>query len=194
MKRITFYVVCMLAMATAAAAQEKMTFTGTALIYGSRMNTRTISEPFKMIVTGETSQADAARYLSVLKSEGQDKLLDAIDSNDLGSFSLGNSVGHDLLAVIVDKDGGDTRIRAVFQRWLGFGELRRGLRSVDYPFGYVEIRVDPKTGKGMGTFIPAAKIKFNNSGENGRDTVVIEDFGTFPGRLMAVSMSGRREG
>ena len=77
------------------------------------------------------------------------------------------------------------RIRAVFRRWIGFGELRRGARSVDYPFGYVEIRIDPRTGRGEGTIIPAARIRFR-----GEDTVEIEDFGTFPGRLMGVQMRG----
>ena len=45
------------------------------------------------------------------------------------------SVGQQLNAVWIDQDGGDTRIRAVFRRWIGFGELRRGARSVDDPFG-----------------------------------------------------------
>jgi len=164
------------------------------VIYGSGMNTRTLTRTFTMHVKGRTSAADADRYLSILESGGQDSLLDAIRKNDLGRFSLGSGLGQRLNAVVVDSVGGKTRIRAVFERWIGFGELRGGYRSVDYPFGYVEIIIDPRTGKGDGTFIPAARIRFKN-GKNGADgTVEIEDFGTFPGRLMGVTMRGVKIG
>ena len=171
--------------AITAAAQRGMTFTGTAVIYGSGFNTRTISRGFTLTVNRRTSESEAQRYLSTLHSGGQDALMREIQNNDLGRFSMTGSVGHPLNAVLIDRDGGDTRIRAVFRRWIGFGELRRGARSVDYPFGYVEIRIDPRTGRGEGTIIPAARIRFR-----GEDTVEIEDFGTFPGRLMGVQMRG----
>lgn len=187
MKRTIFISICLLAFAAAAAGQEKMTFTGTAVIYGSGLNTRTTVRTFTMSVTGVTPQADAQRYLSILDKSGQNALMEAIDSNDLGRFALTGSIGRPLNAVVIDQHEGETRIRAVFQRWLGFGELRRGYRSIDYPFGYVEIRVDPRTGKGDGTFIPAARIRFDDD----ENTVEVEDFGTFPGRLMGVMMRGR---
>lgn len=193
MKRATFYFICILAMAVAASGQAT-TFTGTAMIYGSGYNTRTISRPFTLTVNGQTSKDDATRYLGTLERGGQDALLREIDSNDLGRFSFAGSVGQPLNAVIVDQHEGETRIRAVFKRWIGFGELRRGYRSVDYPFGYVEIRINPRTGKGDGTIIPAARIRFRESRRGQPDTVEIEDFGTFPGRLMGVTMRGRRLG
>lgn len=171
--------------AITAAAQRGMTFTGTAVIYGSGFNTRTISRGFTLTVNRRTSESEAQRYLSTLQSGGQDALMREIQNNDLGRFSMTGSVGHPLNAVLIDRDGDDTRIRAVFRRWIGFGELRRGARSVDYPFGYVEIRIDPRTGRGEGTIIPAARIRFR-----GEDTVEIEDFGTFPGRLMGVQVRG----
>ena len=172
-------------MTVSAAAERGTTFTGTAVIYGSGFNTRTITRGFTMTVNGRTSDNEAQGYLSALQNGGQDALLRTIERNDLGRFSMTGSVGQPLNAVLVDQDGGDTRIRAVFRRWIGFGELRRGARSVDYPFGYVEIRIDPRTGRGEGTIIPAARIRFR-----GGDTVEIEDFGTFPGRLMGVQMRG----
>jgi hypothetical protein len=168
-----------------AAAQRGMTFTGTAVIYGSGFNTRTVTRGFTMTVNRRTTENEAQGYLAALQNGGQDALMRAIERNDLGRFSMTGSVGQPLNAVLIDQYGGDTRIRAVFRRWIGFGELRRGARSVDYPFGYVEIRFDPRTGRGEGTIIPAARIRFR-----GGDTVEIEDFGTFPGRLMGVQMRG----
>lgn len=170
--------------------QEKTTFTGTALIYGSGMNTRTVTRTFTMRVSGRTTAAEVADYLKTLESSGQEGLRNAISKNDLGQFSLGSSVGRSLNAVVVDTFEGKTRVRAVFERWIGFGELRGGYRSVDYPFGYVEIVIDPKTGRGDGTFIPAAQIRFKHGKAGAADTVEIEDFGIFPGRLLGVRMSG----
>ena len=173
------------ALQTSASAQRGMTFTGTAVIYGSGFNTRTVTRGFTLTINRRTSDSEASRYLNTLQGGGQDALMREIENNDLGRFSMTGSVGQPLNAVLIDQDGGDTRIRAVFRRWMGFGELRRGARSVDYPFGYVEIRFDSRTGRGEGQIIPAARIRFR-----GGNTVEIEDFGTFPGRLMGVRMRG----
>ena len=178
-------IVAVCALAVTAHAQRGTTFTGTAVIYSSGFSTRTITRPFTLIINSKTTAADVTRYLRTLENGGQDALMREIGSNDFGRFSFSGSVGVPLSAVMIDRDGDDTRIRAIFRRWIGFGELRRGLRSVDYPFGYIEIRLDRGTGRGDGTIIPAARIRFRGS-----DTIEVEDFGTFPGRLMGVRMRG----
>lgn len=189
MKRyLTFFVVA-LATATAALGQQAATFTGTAVIYGSGFNTRTTTRNFTLRLTGQTSSEEASRLVGILQDDGQDGLLKALDKQKVGNFSLGSQVARDVNAAYVTEVDGKTRIRAVFARWLGFGELRGGYRSVDYPFSYIEIFVDPRTGKGEGTFIPAAKIRYRT--KNGNNEIEIEDFGTFPGRLMGVQMRGR---
>lgn len=187
MKKAICFVMAIVAagtIASSALGQRRTTLTGTAMIYGSGLNTRTITRPFTLIINGKTSAADAARYVGTLERGGQDALMREIDDNDLGRFSLGGSVGVPLNAVVIDRDGDGTRIRAVFARWIGFGELRRGARSVDYPFGYIDLRID-RNGRGEGTFIPAARIRFRNA-----NTIEVEDFGTFPGRLLGVRMRG----
>lgn len=176
-------------LATATALGQRTTFQGTVLIYGSGFNTRTVTAPFTLNVNGTTSANDAARMLGVLRERGQEGLLDELNrSRGLGRLSIGNRVGHELGAVIVDDMGGKRRIRAITDRWIGFGEIWRGSRSRDYPFSYIELIVDPRTGRGEGTFIAAAKVRFLG----GSNTVEIEDFGTFPGRVMGVTMRGGR--
>ncbi len=192
MKRTICLAGLVAALVISAHAQAGTTFTGTAVIYGSGFSTRTVTRQFTLIINRRTSSQDAARYLQTLQRGGQDALLREIGDNDLGRFSLGGSIGVPVNAVIIDREGDGTRIRAVFRRWMGFGELRRGLRSVDYPFGYVELHIDPQTGRGEGTIIPAARIRFRNARNGGVDTVEIEDFGTFPGRLLGVRMRGAR--
>ena len=179
-------ILIVLLIATSAYAQRGTTLTGTAVIYGSGFSTRTVTRPFTMIINRQTPASDISRYLGTLERGGQDALLRELDDDDYGRFSLGGSVGVPLNAVVIDRVGEETRIRAVFKRWIGFGELRRGLRSTDYPFGYVEIRLNRSSSSGDGTFIPAARIRFR-----GGDTVEVEDFGTFPGRLMGVRVRGR---
>lgn len=188
MRKIIFLVLSIVALGSLTAAaygQRGTTFTGTAVIYGSGFSTRTITRSFTLIIERRTPAGDIDRYLRTLERGGQDALMREIGSNDLGRFSIGSSVGVPVIAVIIDREGDETRIRAIFRRWIGFGELRRGLRSVDYPFGYVEILFDPRTGRGDGTIIPAARIRFR-----GEDTIEVEDFGTFPGRLLHVRMRG----
>jgi hypothetical protein len=173
------------------AMAQRTTFTGTVVIYGSGLNTRTTTATFTLNLNGKTSNDDAQRLLGALQHGGQDELRRALEHNDLGRFSIGSHVGLPVEAVVVDNAAdGKMRIRAVMERWQGFGELWRGGRSVDYPFSYIEMYVDPRTGKGDGTFIAAAQIRWRN--DKGQNQVEIEDFGTFPGRLMGVKMTGRQ--
>lgn len=179
--------VLILTVAVSVAAQTT-TFTGTALTYGTGLSTRTVSRPFTLRISGQTSDAEALRLIDVLKDRGQDGLLREIDDNDLGNITIGNRIGPRINLVRVENIDGKLRVRVVFARWMSFAELRGGYRSTDYPFGYLEIFVDPRTGRGDGTFIAAAKIRFRRE----RNEVEIEDFGTFPGRLLGVRMYGTR--
>ena len=174
--------------------QEKgrTTFTGTVVSYGSGFNTRTTTSNFTLNLTGITSDDDAKRYLGILQDEGQDKLLDAIRSTDLGNFAVGGRVGRTVNGVRVSEVDGKQRIRIIFERWLGVAELRGGYRSIDYPFGYIELLVDPVTGKGDGTYIAAAKIRVRTDKKTGQEQVEVEDFATFPSKLMGVVVRGRK--
>ena len=175
-----------------AQGSDRTTFTGTVLSYGSGFNTRTTTGSFTLNLTGVTSDDDAKRYLGILQDDGQDKLLDAIRKNDLGNFALSGRIGRALNGVRIDDVGGKKRIRIIFERWLGTAELRNGYRSIDYPFGYIELVVDPITGKGDGTYIAAARIRMKTDKKTGAEVVEIEDFATFPSKLMGVMMRGRK--
>jgi len=172
-----------------AAAQraDRTTYTGTAIIYGTGLNTRSITRTFRLDITGVSSASETESFLGTLRDDGQNPLLRDIDDNDLGRFSLDGSVGRQINAVMIEPaDGGRQRIRVVFARWIGFGEIRYGARSVDYPYSYVELLVDPRTGRGEGRYFQAARLR-----ARGGNTLEIEDFGTFPSRLLSVSRRGR---
>jgi len=180
-----------LSLTAAVFGQQRTSFTGTVVIYGSGFNTRTVTAPFTLYLNGRTSNDDAQRLLGALQNGGQDELRRQLQHNDLGRFSINGRAGLPVEAVVVDNAGdGRMRIRAVMERWQGFGEVWRGGRSLDYPFSYLEMNIDPRTGRGDGTFIAAAQIRWRN--DKGQNQVEIEDFGTFPGRVMGVRMQGGR--
>ena len=174
------------------AQANRQTYTGTVISYGSGRNIGTTTNTFTLIINGETPDNEVNRLVGILQEGGQDRLLDAIRRNDLGNFSVGGRIGRNINAVRIDEVNGQRRIRALFERWIRFGEIRGGYRSVDYPFGYLEIFIDPRTGRGEGTLIEAAQIRWRRDGDTNQYAVEIENFGTFPARLMGVTQRGRR--
>lgn len=171
---------------------QSETYTGTVISYGSGRNTRTTTNTFTLNITRGTSDAEVDRAVSILQEGGQDDLLKALGDNDLGNFSVGGRLGRRLIGVRVDEYEGRKRIRAIFERWINFGEIRGGYRSVDYPFGYIELLVDPATGRGEGTFIEAAQIRWKRDKRSDQYVVEIENFGTFPAKLLGVTERNRR--
>lgn len=189
MRKLIFLMMVGLLSVAAFGQRGTTTFTGTVVIYGSGFNTRTVTRTFTMRLTGTTSGQEANRFVNILQERGQRGLLDELNDERVGNFALTGQVGRDINAAFVTRVDGRLRIRAVFERWIGFGELRGGYRSVDYPFSYIEMFIDPRTGRGDGTFFPASQIRYRN--RNGEPQVEIEDFGTFPGRIMGVQMRGQ---
>lgn len=178
---------------TGATAQKSNTetFTGTVLSYGSGLNTRTVTAPFTLIVNGQTSDEQARRFLGFLQEGGQDTLQRGIRNEELGKFSVNARVGPSINVVRESLVDGKRRIFIVFERWMQFAELRGGYRSTDYPFGVIELFIDPKTGKGEGTYVAAAKIRWDRDDKNNQGQVEIENFATFPARLLGVTSSNK---
>lgn len=159
------------------------TITGTAYFLSGRRPGRTL--PFTLIIN-RVSTADEVRQLnSVLQSGGQDELLRTLSRMEAGRIQVGTGVGLPANAIIVTDEGdGRTKLAVVYQRDVRFGELRSGARSTNYPFGYAEMYLG--RGENEGMLIPAAKIRLRDG-----NTWEVEDFGTFPARLMGLQVRGR---
>ena len=185
-------VLVLLTIVSKANAQAREIYTGTVLYYGSGRNIGTTTRQFTLNITGQTSDQQARRFLDVLRDKGQNNLLKAIDDNDLGRFSVGANVGTRINVVRERVEGGQRRIFIVFERWTQFAELRYGYRSVDYPFGVIELMINERTGRGEGTYIAAARIRWDDDGDNNLPQVEIENFATYPARLLNVRRSNRR--
>ena len=129
--------------------------------------------------------ADEVRQLnSALQAGRQDELLRELSRLDAGRIQIGTGVGLPANAILVDNQGnGRTKITVLYQRDVRFGELRRGARSTNYPFGYAEMYVGRGDNEGM--LIPAAHVRLRDG-----NTWEVEDFGTFPARLMGLRVRG----
>jgi len=158
------------------------TITGTVFFIGGRRPSRSL--PFTLIIN-RISTADEVRDLNSALQEGkQDQLLRELSRQKAGRIQIGTGVGLPANAIMVNNEGdGRTKITVVYQRDLRFAELRFGTRSTDYPFGYAEMYVG--RGENEGMLIPAARIRLR-----GDNTWEVEDFGTFPARLMGLRVRG----
>ncbi|MCD9188605.1 MAG: hypothetical protein LUM44_19460 [Pyrinomonadaceae bacterium] len=194
MKNAKFYIAAFALFLTLGLTQNSLAqssrevLQGTVISFGSGFDTRTRSALFSLNINGATSDQDTQRYLDLLREGGQDSVLKAIDKQDLGRFSIGANVGIPINFVRESTVDGKRRIFVVFERWTQFAELRGGYRSLDYPFGVIELFIDPKTGKGEGTYIAAARVNWDKDGKNGQYQVEIENFATYPARLMGVKV------
>ena len=176
--------------AVTAAAQEKKksrfqeVYTGTIV----SMSGRAVSTGFNLSIRDFTSDEDARAYLAILAEGDQEDVLKKIRDLDLGRISATGQTGRNLLVVRKTQlPDGRTRLVAAFERWLRFGELRNGYRSLDYPFAIMEIILDNK-GRGNGTFIAACKIDLKRDKKTGQYQLELENFGTYPHRVMGAML------
>lgn len=198
MKRFNLYfagfclVLLTLFVSTDASGQTRETYQGTVLSYGTGFNTRTVTRQFTLTIDSKTSDQEAQEYLNILQTGGQNDALKAISRQERGRFSVGANVGVPVNVVRETVENGQRRIFIVFERWTQFAELRGGYRSLDYPFGVIEMVIDERTGKGEGTYIAAAQIRWRRNKDNNQYYVEIENFATYPARLLGVTRRGSK--
>ena len=161
---------------TPSATIAEEVYTGNLVYVGGSRGT--VTGTFMMRINSYTPDDEVLRLTRLLQDSKQDALLDVIGNRKLGTIQIGTNIGQDINAVWVSTgEEGERKITALSKRWVGFFERRRGTRSIDYPFTYVELFVDER-GRGDGGLIPAAKVR-----ALGDKTIEVENFGIYPARL-----------
>ena len=159
------------------AASTKVTYTGS--LVGTTSGT---TAPFTLTIDRMTPREELLRLAGLARSKGQDGLLDALDDADLGDFTVSGQLARDVrLAYVKDTPEG-RRLAIVMERWIEPFEVRRGTRSRDYPFSYMEISLD-KDDSGRGTFFGAARLEFD---EEDPDLIDVERFGVYPATIIGL--------
>lgn len=185
---------CALGISTAAPAQEqakpkKEKFGALAYLpsgAGPAMVAAGARANVDLYVNSYTNDAEAKSLAALLVEAGPDALLKALEkSKSKGKITLTGRVGfYDLKLIRSHKTPTGRRIYAVGDRPVGFLEAYVSNRSMDYPFGILQLDLKTKeNGKeeGEGSLIYSAKIKVLEG-----NSIDVESYGIAPIRLMGV--------
>lgn len=132
------------------------------------------------------------RLISTFLDKGQDALLRALQKAPvkgrmripgyMGPDPHNYRLGWDLrYAWQVPGEDGGRRIIIATDRYIGFWEARNQPRTIDYPFTFIEIRLNAE-GEGEGKLAAATRLTFNKK----KNLVELENYSTEPVRLQNV--------
>jgi hypothetical protein len=123
-------------------------------------------------------QRDA--LMAVMRDKGPEKLLDTLtDMPAVGRFGAPGNLSWDIhfARKMTLPDGGE-RVVLITDRRIGFWEASNQPRSIDYPFTFIDIRLN-RDGEGEGKMSIATKVIYDK-----KDNMIsLEDFQTSPVRL-----------
>lgn len=130
-----------------------------------------------------TTDEELAADIEAFRAGGQQAVVERWQKERpvVGRARFAQSLGIDVRAARSRPTPTGRHITVVTDRRIGGIEMMRGLRSEDYPIGWIEADVDAN-GKGEGRMIPAAKLTVKDG------ALVIESYGSEPLRLVQVAM------
>ena len=102
-------------------------------------------------ITRWSTEAETARLLETLKSKGPEALLEAVrDAKSVGTISTPGNLAYDLRYAAQEELGdGMQRIVLMTDRPISMWEAVNRPRSYDYPFTFIELRLNQQ-GEGEG--------------------------------------------
>jgi len=145
-------------------------YSAVAIGTGGSVGGSTIQFDFR--VTEYTTDEELNKFAALLKEKGPDALRRALENEDRGRINPAGRIGNQIAVARKRQQGADTIITIVTARVMPFTELYRSGRSTDYPFGFLQVKLNGQ-GEGTGKIMAAAKIKFNK--KNGQ--YEIESYG-----------------
>jgi len=150
--------------------EQPESYTAVAMGTGGSVGGKTM--PFDFRITRYTTDGEVDELAALLKAKGQDALRSALEKLNAGRLNPVGSVGNDIAVARKRQVGSETVITIVTARSMSFAELYNNGRSTDYPFGFLQVKLNEK-GQGTGQIMAAAKIRFDK--KNGK--IEIESFG-----------------
>lgn len=137
-------------------------------------------------VDSYTSDAEAKSMASSLVEGGSSALLKVLEKADtIGKIRLSGRAGfYDFKLIRSHQTEGGRRIYAIGDRPVGFLEVYAGNRSLDYPFGILQLDLKKNSKgreEGSGALLYSAKIKVLEG-----NSIDVESYGVGPIKLMGV--------
>jgi hypothetical protein len=123
------------------------------------------------------------KLMAVATKKGPDKLLDALEGMPaVGHFGAPGNLSWDIhFARKMPLPDGGERVVLITDRRIGFWEAANQPRSIDYPFTFIDIRLN-RDGEGEGKMSIATKVIYDK-----KDNMIsLEDFQTSPVQLTNV--------
>jgi hypothetical protein len=127
---------------------------------------------FDFRITQYTTDEDVQKFAQLVKDQGTDALRRVLEKEDQGRLAVTGSTGNQIAIARKRTQGADTIITIITARNMPFIELYNNGRTTDYPFGYLQVKLDAQ-GKGGGQIMAAAKIRFDKK----KGQYQIESFG-----------------
>ncbi len=147
---------------------------------GSFGRSRSNTAPVMIHIDHYSEDAETQRLAGILEKKGPDALRDALWDQEVGYIRVGGGLGYPIAAARSHPtDDGGRIIHLMMDRQLSPREVINNSRTVDYPFGYIEIKLDA-SGKGEGKFYQAAKVRLSGG------KLDVENYSPQPLRLLAV--------
>ena len=115
----------------------------------------------------EFSTADDQKaLLEAFNAKKNEGLVNALDKmHTKGRMSITGTLGYDVAYIRMWKQpDGSTKVRAVTDRPIMFGEAWSDSRSMDYSLSAIEIIIFPDKKKNSGTLLPAVQFKIDKEG------------------------------
>jgi hypothetical protein len=168
-----FTLVLLISLCMGASAQDNtppQAYSGVAIGTGGSVGGR--STHFDFRITQYTTDQEVQNFADLVRDKGTDSLRRALEKEDKGRISAVGSTGNQIAIARKRQQGSETIITIVTARNMPFVELYNNGRSTDYPFGYLQVKLDA-TGKGRGQIMAAARIRFDKK----KGQYEIESFG-----------------
>jgi hypothetical protein len=145
--------------------------------------TRPVAGQIEITITRWSPEQEVERFLTALKKGGHEALIDEFhDVKPVGTIRSTGALGYDLrYAHSEDLGDGLRRITLATDRPMSFYETVNKPLSSDYPFTYVELRVN-REGRGEGKLAIASALSATRKG----NTLQVINFDTQPIQLNEV--------
>ncbi len=172
-RKAIFLSVLLACLPLAAAAQDKPlpeAYSAVAIGTGGTFAGKSVQ--FDVRITSYTTDDEVQKFAELVKASGQNALVSALDKEDKGHVQPVASTGNEIAVARKRTVDGITTITVVTTRLMAFRELYNNSRSRDYPFGFIQLKLNAQ-GEGTGEIMAAAKIKFDKK----QGQYVIESYG-----------------
>jgi len=117
---------------------------------------------FNFTITKWSTQDDIKQLGAILKDKGQDALLEELKKLDAGRVNKLGDTGNQIAVAEKWQDGDNTVITVISARRMALSEVKARGRSTDYPFGFLQVRLNAN-GEGSGKMVTAARIKYDEA-------------------------------